>query len=137
MNNFKMGDKVRCTKPFCGIKKLVGMEGTIIVIKDGVDGIGVSFKDWTEGHNLDGQIQNNSGRWGNSDSLELIETKDEKLGVGAGKKRGRPAMTDKEKWARKISIALKKSHAQKKALKEASDGVEVKINKVDGANTTA
>ena len=72
----KVGDRVRCIKPFDSKRSLVGKCGTIREIKGEKGGsyeIGVQFDGRFEhGHDLDGRCPDGYGRWGARDALELI-----------------------------------------------------------------
>lgn len=78
MNTLKPGDKVKQKSPTSlnGIKELQGHTG-VIVHRGHLKALpyvypvdfGFSFE---EGHNLDGLIHKNTGRWYRSDELELV-----------------------------------------------------------------
>ncbi len=75
---FNVGDRVKCIAPFDGLDQLVGRTGTVMKTTTPPISVGVSFDDWLGGHDCGGTVENNSGRFGSGDCLELIERGGEK-----------------------------------------------------------
>lgn len=71
---FKIGDRVRAVKSVDGRDELIGKTGVVAHINDGkYTNIGVDFDDKNfNGHNLNGHIQTDTGRYGRNEDFELI-----------------------------------------------------------------
>lgn len=83
MSKFKIGDKVKCIKPFDGMKpELVGKTGKIVEVDVNGDErlIGVDFDNFTGGHNCSGKARAGHGFYGYVHELELISGKKEVIG---------------------------------------------------------
>lgn len=69
---FQVGDRVRCVKKYVDSYKVLGLFGTVRVLMNG--SIGVEWDDFSNGHGLDGSIENRkSGWWVDPRCVELIE----------------------------------------------------------------
>ena len=71
MKKFKVGDRVKCIKPFDGAEECVGLYGTIICFDDSYD-CGVEFDKNIYGHSCNGKGKGGHCRYGNFDELELV-----------------------------------------------------------------
>ena len=73
MNKFKVGDKVKTTKPFQAMD-LVGAVAEVVAIEDG-DWYGLDIKGWTNGHSC-GVLGGNcvSGYWVKAGHFEKVNT---------------------------------------------------------------
>lgn len=72
---FKIEDKIKTIRSFCGEIRLKNKTGVIKSIKEEKDGstsIGIEFDhEFPFGHNLDGEITSSRGYWGEIEEIEL------------------------------------------------------------------
>lgn len=73
MSKFKIGDKVRITRPFQGMA-LVGALAKVVNVEEG-DWYGLDIEGWTGGHNCDVLEEHcTSGWWVKEDYFEKAST---------------------------------------------------------------
>lgn len=70
---FKVGDRVRCVRPFADLKRCVGLTGTVICT--GSDGFGVQFDEFIDGHNCSGKGKHGYCRFGDESEVISLENK--------------------------------------------------------------
>ena len=73
MSKFKIGDRVRITKPFQGMR-LVGAKAVLVALEDGVC-YGLDIEGWTGGHNCNVLGEDcRSGYWVKEGCFEKAST---------------------------------------------------------------
>ncbi len=66
----KVGDKVKCLIDFSPAEE--GQVGTVVVVSDDGESVGVDFKKDMRGHTIGGRISTQTGWWFGQESLRKV-----------------------------------------------------------------